>query len=110
MDIDQQLAALEKNIPISNEDSSTSISTSISSSFGRSSKQKSIKHYIIPVIISSLVLYGFKPIWLYRVEVDPKTGEISYQMKIPQMVGSILFLSIILYLAWNLYLSKKFHN
>jgi hypothetical protein len=50
---------------------------STSSSFGRSSKQKSsIKHYIIPVIISSLVLYGFKPIWLYRVEVDPKTGEI----------------------------------
>jgi hypothetical protein len=101
MSIDEQLSSLEQNLNISLPSSSTVTSS-------EAKPMKTWQKIIVPFIASSSLIAIFKPIWLYKTNVDPKTGKTTHQMKIPQSAGTIIVLTILFYLIWNFYLNKRF--
>jgi hypothetical protein len=109
MSIDDQLSALEQNLNVSFPSSSTETSSVTSS--GIKSGIKSVKTWqkmIIPFIVSSGLIVIFRPIWLYKTTIDPKSGKSDHVMKIPQTAGTVIVLTILFYLVWNFYLNKRF--
>jgi UDP-N-acetylmuramyl pentapeptide phosphotransferase/UDP-N-acetylglucosamine-1-phosphate transferase len=99
MSIDDQLSALEQNLP-------SSTSPTVTSS--GSKPVKTWQKMIFPFIVSSGLIAVFRPIWLYKNTVDPKSGKTTHQMKIPQTAGTVIVLTILFYLVWNFYLKKRF--
>ena len=105
MSIDDQLSALEQNLNVSLPSSSSSTLTSSSGSKPVKTWQK----MIFPFLLSSGLIAVFKPIWLYKTSVDPKSGKATHSMKIPQTAGTVIVLTILFYLVWNFYLNKRFN-
>jgi UDP-N-acetylmuramyl pentapeptide phosphotransferase/UDP-N-acetylglucosamine-1-phosphate transferase len=103
MSIDDQLSALEQNLNVSLPSSTSSTVTS-----SGSKPVKTWQKMIFPFIVSSGLIAVFRPIWLYKTTVDPKSGKTTQQMKIPQTAGTVIVLTILFYLVWNFYLNKRF--